>query len=331
VATIVNFLYNPQPITTVSGQAVSILTGSGTRTYTNRYGITTTTALTVALAGTLNSDNYLYLNAPLPLSSRGITWSLASPVQLPGAGPMQTFSYVQVYNQSGIGIGEGGASRFDPTGSAFLSNVPGFNNVTIGAANLNALAANYATCQAPISFTNGLRQPTQPTAFNGASTFFYSYFVSDQLSYSVQANLTITASSGFANVRDLLGNPYQTVTGVTGTRIYTYLPTNQKVVSTVNGLSTAVNPLASQRFYPYSLLGSTPGVYSLTTTPFLDSNGIEFNVSPSIPMNGLAPGQGSNYTATTIFMTTLATAAVLTDGVYTNLPLVSLQQQYYSF
>jgi hypothetical protein len=326
----VNFLYNPQPITTVFGQAVSILTGSGYRVFTNRFGYSVKTNLTVALAGTVNSDNYLYLGRSLPLDQGGITWQMATPTQLPGAGPMSVTSFIQVYNQSGILV-EAGSSRIDNLGSAFLSNVPGFTNVTIGAGNINALAPNYGNCQAPISFTNGLRVPTQPSTFNGAARFTYSYFVSDGALYAIQANLTITTSSAFATTTDQLGDPYQTVTGVTGTRVYTFLPTGAKVTSTVNGLSLAVNPLASQRFYPYSLLASAPGVYTTNTAPYIDNNGIEYSLSPPTPMAGLAPGQGANYSATTVYMTTLEQTAVLTDGSYVTLPLLNLQQQVYSF
>ena len=50
------------------------------------------------------------------------------------------------------------STRIDSLGSAFLSSVPGFLNVTIGASNINSLAAKYSTCQAPITFTNGLRR-----------------------------------------------------------------------------------------------------------------------------------------------------------------------------
>ena len=153
---------------------------------------------------------------------------------------------------------ESGEYRVDPLGQVFLSSVPGFANVTIGAANVNSLAVQYSTCQAPISFSNGLRPPTQPSSSNGAVRFLYSYYISDGQFYSVSANLTITTSSQFATSVDALGNPYQSVVNVTGTRLYTYLPTNATLRSSVTGLQRSST--ASQRFYPYSLLASAPGV-----------------------------------------------------------------------
>jgi len=248
-------------------------------------------------------------------------------VQLPGQGPSQLYSMITAFNSSGV-IVESNSSRIDGLGSAFLSSVPGFINVTIGPSNVDALAPNYASCQAPISFTNGLRQPTQPTTFNGAAQFSYSYFISDGATYSVQANLTITTSSAFATTKDMLGNPYQTIINVTGARTYSHLPTGEQLTSTVNGLSAAGK--ASQRFYPYSLLSSAPGVYTLNTAPFFDYDGVEFIVSPPIPLLGLPIGQGVLYNATSIYLASTYNTAVLTEGYSTNLPLVSLQQQQYA-
>ena len=130
---------------------------------------------------------------------------------------------------------------------AFLSSVPGFTNITIGASNINVLAANLGVCQAPISFTNGLRPPTQPSESNGATTIYFHYTVSDGVTYSVSANLTLTASSAFANIADQLGNPYQQVVNVTGVRQYTYLSLNQTLTSIVSGISTGANALAKAR------------------------------------------------------------------------------------
>ena len=166
---------------------------------------------------------------------------------------------------------------------------------------------------------------------NGGTRLSYSYFISDGATYSVSTNLTITTLSAFATTVDTLGNPYQTVTGVTGTRRYTFLPTGATVVSTVSGLSTLPSSAPDQRFYPYSLLASGPGVYTTFTAPLLDSNGIGFTVSPVIPVNGVAPGTGTQYNSTSIYFLSTLTTVVLIDGVYISPPLVSNQQQYYSF
>ena len=182
-----------------------------------------------------------------------------------------------------------------------------------------------------LSVTNGLRAPTQPSASNGGVTIFYSYFISDGATYTVVGNLTLTTSSAFATNKDSLGNPYQTIVSVTGTRTYTYLPNNTVLTSTVSGVSTAAYPSADARFYPYALLSSSPGVYTLNTAPLWDYEGLEFAVSPSIPQLGRYPGSGTQYNATSLYYNAPETTAVLVDGYYVTLPLVALQQQTYSF
>ena len=305
-ATSVSFTYNPALVSTPSGTAVTILSGTGTRTFLNRFGTSSSTSLTV------NAGGLLYVGNSFPFDSTGVTWTLGSAIQMAGHGPSVLYSTINVYNASGV-VTESHESRIDPLGQAYLSNVPGFVNSTIGASNINSLAPVYTTCSAPITFTNGLRAPTQPTASNGALRFLYMYSISDGVTYSVQGSLTITASSGFGNLFDQLGNPYQSVVSVTGTRTYTYIPTSQTVVSTISGLSTSAYPYADQRFYPYALLGAAPGVYTLNTAPFLDYDGIEFNISPSAPINGAAPGNGTQYNATSVYFTTPESTAVLTE------------------
>ena len=160
--------------------------------------------------------------------------------------------------------------------------------------------------------------------------FSYFYSVSDGLTYRVSGNLTITCTSGFASQVDQLGNPYQTIVNVTGTRLYTYLPTGAQILSTVSGLSTAASALPSQRWYPYALLSAAPGVYTMNTAPFLDREGVEFSLSPSVPVNGVAPGVGVQYSATTVYYSTPEPSAVLSEGYYVNQPLINFQQQIYT-
>ena len=325
-----SFTYDPTPVYTATGVAVTVLSGSGTRIYTNRFGNTFTTPLTVVPGAAGQVTNLLYLSGSGPVDGSGITWNVSTPLQMPGNGPAQLVTSITIYNQSGVVV-ESGESRVDGLGSAFLSNVPGFQNITVGASNINALAAGYSTCTAPITFTNGLRAPTQPSVSNGAVRIAYTYFITDGATYSVSGNLTITTSSAFANLKDVLGNPYQQVVNVAGTRLYTYLPTGAIVRSTVSGLSLAVNPLADQRFYPYSLLASAPGVYTVNTAPFFDFDGIEFAISPSAPANGASPTAGILYPAINLFFSTPEPTAVLTESNTNTLPSADYQTQTYSF
>ena len=323
-ATSIQFTYNPTLVATPRGSAVTLLSGSGTRTYTNRLADSFTTAVTVQAGG------LLYVGSGFPVDTTGVTWTLAAPTQMPGHGPTVLHSSITVSNQSGV-ITESHASRVDGLGQAFLSNVPGFVNITIGASNLNALAPVYSTCQAPISFTNGLRQPIEPNSNNGALVFRYNYSISDGVTYVVSGSLVMTADSRFANTQDQLGNQYQTILTVTGTRTYTYLPTGQSLTSTVGGLTTGAYAYADQRWYPYALLQSAPGSYNVNTAPFLDYDGVEFGISPAAPMLGMPIGQGTQYNATSVYFTTPSATAVLTEGYYVTLPNVAYQTQSYTF
>ena len=329
-ATSLSFTYNPAPVTLSAGQAVALLSGSGSRTFTNRFGSSFTSSLTLAAAG---QPSMLYLNSEVPFDTTGLTWTLRSPIQLPGNGPSTLYSQLSVYNSSGQVV-EGGSSIVDGLGQSYLSSVPGFANVTIGASNINSLAVNYSACQAPITFTNGLRVPTQPSASNGAVHFSYAYHISDGNTYSVAANLSITVTSAFASTQDSLGNPYQTIVNITGSRLYTYIPTGASLTSAVTGVvSSTVSsaPVPSLRFYPYTLLSSAAGVYSINTAPFVDGDGIAFSLSPSIPANGNAPGSGTQYSSTTLrIVANSLTTAVLTEAAYAATPNITLQSQTYT-
>ena len=237
-----------------------------------------------------DSPNLLYVGQSIPFDSDGIELVIVDNVriQLPGAGPLNLVQYFSLYNASGVveeGDVGGVSTRIDSLAVAFLSTLPGFRNVTIGASNLNALAPNYQTCTAPITFTNGLRPPVEPTASSSSLRFIYSYFISDGATYSVNASLLITASSAFASSFDLLGNPYQTVVGIAGTRVYTYLPTGARVVSNITG-SMPASYINDQLFYPYALLAASPGVYTINTAPFLDSVGLAYSYDPAGPALG---------------------------------------------
>ena len=80
--------------------------------------------------------------------------------------------------------------------------------------------------------------------------------------------------------------------------------------------------MLATRLSPHCIL--TPPLCVLSV-----QSGIEFTVSPAIPNNGLAPGIGQSYTFSKIYISAPEPMAVLTDGVYVNLPVVNLQQQMY--
>ena len=328
-----SFNYTLAPVSTSAGTAVTLLAGVGTRTFTNRFGATASTALTLISSLPSSTGPLLYLNSVTPFDASGLTFALASPTQLPGGNPWRYVSLVTVFSSQGVLV-ENGTGVLDPQGQAFSAGVAGVSNLTIGASNVNTLAANYAQCLAPITFVNGLRTPTQPSASNGGTTVDYSYAIGDGLTYSVQTNLTLTTISGFATSTDQLGNPYQSLSFVTGSRLYTHLASGQSVLSTVNGFTPAFgNPPGDQRFYPYSLLAASPGVYNANNAPFLDSEGFLFVVNPAVPALGASVGSTPAYISVQVHLGgVLSASVVLTESnVATNPPLASLQRQTYTF
>ena len=195
----------------------------------------------------------------------------------------------------------------------------------------NALTVNYAQCRAPITFLNGLSPPTQPTPSNGALSFTYSYSISDGVTYSVQSSLTVTTSSPFANTRDMLGNRFQTIVNITGTRTYTFLPTLANVTSAVTGLANVSR--ADLRFYTYAYLLASPGVYTTDNASFLDGDGFAFTVSPAVPALGLSVGSAVYSTVNFFLLVNSTTStAVLSEGrIATSAPISTLQRQTYLF
>ena len=167
VASSLQFQYLPSPVLNSYGQAVQLVIGMGVRTFTNRFGISFASAIGLGVSNT--ASNLLYVNAFSPVDGQGILYGLSGPVQVPAMCPTELYNSPSLYNATNTGyIAETADARLDNFGSAFLSSVPGFLNVTVGASNINAFAVNYAACKAPLTFTNGLRSPTQPSTSNGA-------------------------------------------------------------------------------------------------------------------------------------------------------------------
>ena len=152
----------------------------------------------------------------------------------------------------------------------------------------------------------------------------------------MQTSLSVTATSAFGTLYDQLGNPYQQLVNVTGTRLYTYLPTNATLLSTVTGLSGQFYS-PRNRFYPYALLSAAPGIYTVNTAPFLDALGLVLDVSPNVPLVGAAPGSGATFSRVEVSMANFQTESVLMevnllpDFVAETVPTPSLAYQQQTF
>ena len=325
--------YDPIPTITTNSTYFNIsFLANGTRSYTNRFGVTTSTTVSV-----LRSSPVLYSGAvPLPY----VDLTVATPFQVPGYGQLITIAEPSLLGSSSV-YEEGWSAHglaltgvLDPSAQAYLSSIPGFVNSTIPASNVNSLAVDYVRCRAPITFSNGLRAPVQPSASNSAQRYLYSYAISDGVSYSLAANLTLTMSSTFT-ASDPLGNPYQQVVDVGGTRSLVNLSSGETTVQNVIGLANKTIiynglPPSNNTFYPFSFLASAPGVYSMNTAPFWDRGGLIYAVEgpPSSPALFV-------WLQVEPFITAYSRIAVLTDsvgddfgvyiGAYTSVP--SFQRQ----
>ena len=334
VTAFLELYYDPTPQTNANGAYLNLLDGMAYYTYTNKSG-----AITLWSAQEV-STGVLYVDSPAPVDSSGLSFLVAPATrrpfqsfQLPGAGPKQSFGYITLTNdssaQGGAYVQLGAAFALDTASQAWVAQgIPGFVNRYIANSSANAANVNYTNCVAAITNSNGRVSPVSPSSANTATSFTYSYSISDGASYNVTTVLAITTAPTL--LVDQLGNSYQNITAVQGRRSYTYLPTGATVTSSVTGLSTAVG-LPSQRWYPFALLQSTPGVYSTATAPFVDGEGIGFSISPAQPVNGVAPGSGTQYAAITVHVAAPDTVSypVLTEFNFVTAPLISKQQQSY--
>ena len=331
--------YDPASITSANQPSLSLSSVSGMRTYTNRFGVAISASVQVSGGASISG----FAGSLFAIAAK---FYLGDVVQLPGVGAMTPASAVYLQIANGTFIMESGQAAFpenglypsvlvDPNSQAYLSSIPGFTNTTIASSNINALAVRYSSCVAPVTFINGLRTPVEPAASNSALLSRYGYTISDNTTYSVTTSLTLTMSSQFAVSQDSLGNPYQTVIGIVGTRNYTNLTSGVTTTQNVTGLAQSGNfnegfPIPTNNtFHPYALLGAAPGVYSIHTAPFLDGEGIVYATSATsaVQVMLMAPRSRGD-----------PQQSAVNEWVYPNYfdlsvaptPLLSLQQQTYA-
>ena len=214
----------------------------GTRTFTNRYGTKYVNALTLNQLGEDHASNQLWLQSPY---AGGISFHLNATIQTQGGLPatdMEVFldPYPIEGTAYGYGVGAGSnALNNDPSRTIFATNAPNF--VTSVYSNLGLNAIN-GTSVGSVYGTNDMTQcvASFPTIAKSAPStgvrvyqFNYQLFGSSN-NFSTVANLTLV-TDGTVNV-DGLGNYYFNVAAISGTRTYTWFPTNSVNVYTVSAL-----------------------------------------------------------------------------------------------
>ena len=264
----------------------------GTRTFTNRYGTKYVNALTLNAIGEDHSTNQLWLQSPY---AGGVSFHLNATIQTEGGLPatdMEVFldPYPVEGTAYGYGVGAGSnALNNDPSRTVFASNAPSFvasvyNNVASAQLNGSTVGSVYGTTditQCVASFPTVAK--SAPSA--GVRVYQFNYQLSGSSNnFSTVVNLTLI-TDGSVNV-DGLGNYYFNVAAISGTRTYTWFPTNNVTTYAV----TALAPVCSG-----PSVSNIDSVYCNSNRlypqyPYVDRLGIAYETSPSAPRPGAAPG-----------------------------------------
>lgn len=294
-ATSLTVTYN---VSSTQPNTVNLISGSGTRTYTSKYGAKYQTSITLSPpAGYAN--NLLYTNGTV-FDDGGIVYQLATPTQYPGAGALVNVTSANVYRTSAgaaipSAIVEDPSFIIDNTSTSVTSTIPGFVSLDfVGCPkNPNCGNINTDTCTSGLTRSNGLVQLPYLDQLRAAnkSPYNYSYFISDGSTWSTTANLTLTIDTVKAWKVTRLGDFYFTATNITGTRLY-YCPLGTLTVAAnaKNSTNHDLAILADQYIYPFAQ-PQQPSVYtSNNTAPLVDSGGLGYGID--VPTYG--DGQNGN-------------------------------------
>lgn len=328
-ATSLNFFYDDTPAG-ASGTAVTLINGTGTRTFTNKYGASQATGVTLLGNGVDFNDLLLFTDGSV-VDGNGLSWSLGSATQFPGHGPRDLRTQVNVYTDSLGNIVEQDAFIVDVNGEAFYSTAQTstgliFTNITIDPSlpNGGRGIVDPDACSAAITNTNGLQ--SAPASTTVPATYHYNYFITDGATYSVVANLSFTMDSSTASV-DLLGDYYQTITAIGGSRTYNYFPTSYTTTATVTGISSTPS-FPDQRFYPFAQTMVPPSnfqAYTMNNAPFIDYDGFAFALSATQYRDGA--GSGTKYGSINAYWYGSDSAIALEESHTAVYPKGALQQQ----
>ena len=244
-----------------TANSVTLLTGSGTRTYTNKYGQSITTAITLNGPNVDKADNLFYLNGKV-VDTDGFSYNLATPTQFPGHGPLAPMTTARISTDSTGVIVEQNSFIIDNTSISITSSVPGFTAISpVGCPFVNPNCGHFDTsaCTSTIDSGNGgILPPTSTTLVRANRTSYgYSYFLGDGATYSVSASLTLAINQSLGFRTTQLGDYYLTVDAITGTRTYDFPLGTVLTQSVASGVSQSAYANADQSLYPFAYVQQT--------------------------------------------------------------------------
>ena len=258
-----------------SYQYYQMLSFTGTRVYTNRFGTTLTTPVSLAPVGELSGNrNQLVLTAAA-LGAGTPAFRLASVVQFPGGllGNEVEIFVTTGYLTESIAI-NGSASNSlndNPASVAICSTAPGFTASAYNAStNAAAFYTTLAPCTAAAPFAIQTLSPTLTTA--GLRVFAFSYSITDGVTFNASVNATLY-TDGTVNY-DALGNVYYQLAGMAGTR------TEQSLLNLSATSTVAISSLMAPNIIFTSNLAyisNNNRVYP--QYPYLDRYGLAYTVT----------------------------------------------------
>ena len=185
VAISLNVQYNASSVP----NAVNLISGTGTRVYSNKYNTQFYRPITLAPAGTGYANNRLYTNGTA-FDYGGIVYTLPMPYQFPGRGGAASayVSQANFYRDSYYGLVEDPSFIIDNRSVSVTSNIPGFQSVNLVGCpnNPNCANTNTTACTSRITASNGyVPLPTNEELEAAYTPFYnYSYFISDGQTWS---------------------------------------------------------------------------------------------------------------------------------------------------
>ena len=289
----------------------NVVAFTGTRTHTNKYGVSASYPITLTPAGDARANTTnVYLSAPY-ISNQA--FRLQSAIQFPGGllGD-EWYATLNPYPSETISFegGNGNALNNLPSGTLVCSTAPGFTAAAYNATSEAAAGSiNMADCTgATLSPAAASSAPTADVTATGLRVYQFSYTTGDGVTYLSYINATLY-TDGTVNV-DQLGNVYYQLISIAGTRTYTYIPT--ATTSTHN-----ITSLMAQNIVPSSNLAYITNNNRLYPTfPYLDRYGIAFTLDSNVAVDGSSVAQTDIFAVLVYRESTLEEYTMLGGGNY---------------
>ncbi len=338
----------------LAGTAVQIVSGTGTRTFTNKFGQSRSTCRRCS-AGQPAAGSSRQPAVPDQRAAvrrqRHHARLLRRDVPLPGHGPSVPYSTLRYYAQTPSLLSHAAPTppaRTSPRTRRLASTLPAppscrpcrLQEQHAGRRQRQHRRRVVHHVPAPITFANGARNPVNPSNNNGGKS------ISLQLlrvgRRHVQHHRQPRPHRQLARrQRGRAGQPvpdHHRRVGHPHVRVPAHR--RHRRLHRVRQSPTARTPTPTSASTRSRCWAPAPASTRINTAPFVDYDGIEFSISPGAPAAGLAPGAGTLYNATSVYTEARELSPVLVDGYFspsagfqvsgpTGVPVLAYQQQSY--